>query len=56
IATFPGVTSSSENSSRVTSSSENSSRVTSSSENSSPQPVAATSSMGVVFMGASYLM
>nr|GFD40046.1 hypothetical protein [Tanacetum cinerariifolium] len=35
IVTFPGVTSSSENSSRVTSSSENSSRVTSSSENSS---------------------
>nr|GFA65068.1 RNA-directed DNA polymerase [Tanacetum cinerariifolium] len=40
IVTFPGVTSSSENSSRVTSSS----------ENSSPQPVAAISSIGVVFM------
>nr|GEZ21767.1 hypothetical protein [Tanacetum cinerariifolium] len=39
IVTFPGVTSSSENSSQVASSS----------ENSSPQPVAAISSIGVVF-------
>nr|GFD59574.1 hypothetical protein [Tanacetum cinerariifolium] len=45
IVTFP----------EVTSSSENSSRFTSSSENSSSQPVAAISSIGVVFMGASYL-